>query len=100
LKVGLISPILVICIWPSLAIWIYDEPWYSHIFLSMLNKLVIWFEVAESTSQIYELILLPYSPMAEKAEIIIYYTILGVKMSSWVAVDGLTDIATWKALTF
>jgi len=62
----------------------------TYTFLTIINKLVIWFEVAESTSQIYELILLPYSPKAEKAEIIIYYTILGVRMSSWVAVDGLT----------
>jgi hypothetical protein len=76
---GLISPISLIAKWLSLATYIWDEPWYERTLHNASEDLVIWLDAAESISQ--ELCeVLPWSPKAEKADIIICWTISGVRL--------------------
>ena len=100
LKVGVMSPTLVIDKLLSLTIYICDGSWYLRIFFTMHVELDIWLEALESTIQKVVMTSLPCNPNAEKAGTIICCTILRVrtypKDELWMVEPF---IPAWKAST-
>ena len=100
LKVGVMSPTLVMGKLLPLAICICDGPWYLQTFFRMLVELVIWLEAPESTIQKLDVTSLPCNPNAEKADTIICCTISGEKTCLEDELSVVEPfIPTWKALT-
>jgi len=59
--------------------------------------MVIWLDAAKSISQdLYEVVPLPWSPKAKKANIIICWTILGVRTDDPAAKEEAEDISGAK----